>query len=50
MAYYGLLDGSCITSIGRAYTEFIIELYKLMGRYKNKKSIKEDYKWLRNIK
>lgn len=43
-------DGNCITSIGKAYIEFAVELGKLMNVYKNEEEINEDYRWLKNIK
>lgn len=43
-------DGNCITSIGRAYVEFAIEVAKAMNLYTNDDEIREDYDWLKNIK
>ncbi len=45
-----VIDGNCITSIGKAYVEFALELGKLMKVYKNDEEVKEDYNWLKNIK
>ncbi|GKX66499.1 DJ-1/PfpI family protein [Inconstantimicrobium mannanitabidum] len=45
-----VIDGNIITSIGKAYVEFAIELGKIMNLYKNEEEIKEDYNWLKNIK
>lgn len=45
-----VIDGNIITSIGKAYVEFAIELAKIMNLYKNEEEIKEDYNWLKNIK
>ena len=43
-------DGNCITSIGKAYVEFAIELGKVMNIYKNDDEIRHDYNWLKNNK
>lgn len=43
-------DGNCITSIGKAFIEFSIELGKVMNIYKDDKEIKYSYNWLKNIK
>lgn len=43
-------DGNSITSIGKAYVEFAIELGKVMNIYKNDEEIESDYKCLKNIK
>lgn len=45
-----VIDGNCITSMGKAYVEFSLELGKLMKVYKNDEEVKKDYKWLKNIK
>lgn len=42
-------DGNCITSIGKAFIEFAIELGKIMKVYKDEEEIQKDYKWLKNI-
>ena len=43
-------DGNCITSIGRGFIEFSIELGKVMNVYKSDDEIKSDYNWLKNNK
>ena len=43
-------DKNCITSIGKAFIEFSIELGKLMNVYKNDKEIEDEYNWFKNIK
>lgn len=45
-----VLDGNCITSIGKAFIEFAIEIGKVMNVYKDEEEIKSDYRWLKNIK
>ncbi|MEW8955934.1 DJ-1/PfpI family protein [Clostridium sp.] len=45
-----VIDRNCITSIGKAFIEFSIELGKLMNVYKSDEEIKEDYNWFKNIK
>jgi putative intracellular protease/amidase len=43
-------DGNVMTSIGKAFVEFSIELGKVMNIYKNDDEIKHDYEWYKNIK
>lgn len=45
-----VIDGNCITSIGKAFIEFAIEIGKVMKIYKDEEEIKNDYRWLKNIK
>jgi putative intracellular protease/amidase len=45
-----VIDGNCITSIGKAFIEFAIEIGKVMNIYKDEEEIKSDYRWLKNIK
>jgi putative intracellular protease/amidase len=45
-----VIDGNCITSIGKAFIEFAIEIGKVMNVYKDEEEIKSDYRWLKNIK
>lgn len=45
-----VIDKNCITSIGKAYVEFAIELGKIMKVYKDEEEMKENYNWLKNIK